>query len=186
MCQIDPMQYKTHKLIRNSLLFILSQIISFLIVLNMPTNLVAQNNAANMANTNDSIKLKEINYFRNQKDLTDIALLILYKDPNKRIDSTKGKSKNLDFSASPILEYTLSTGLTGGVAASGAFYTSIKNQTNISSLLGAVKYTEKKQFLLPVQTSLWTPGNKYNFLGDWRYLNFFTGHLWNWRFNRHN
>ena len=172
MCQIDPMHYKANNFIRNSLLFILSKIILFFTILSMPFALAAQDNIANKANANDSLKLKEINDFRYQKDLTDIALLILHRDPNKRIDSIKGKSEKLNFSASPILEYTLSTGLTVGIAASGAFYTSVKNQTNISSLLGAVKYTEKKQFLLPIQTSLWTPGNKYNFLGDWRYLNF--------------
>ncbi|MDP9041579.1 MAG: hypothetical protein M3N30_06320 [Bacteroidota bacterium] len=72
----------------------------------------------------------------------------------------------------PILEYTVSTGFTYGVAASTAFLMSRKLQTNTSVILGAIKYTEKKQFLLPIQSSLWTSANNYNLIGDWRYLNY--------------
>ncbi|MGI8636153.1 MAG: hypothetical protein ACR2KZ_12195, partial [Segetibacter sp.] len=72
----------------------------------------------------------------------------------------------------PIIEYTLSTGFTGGISASGVFSTGVLQPTNVSSILLAVKYTQKKQFLLPVQTSVWLPGNKFYFIGDWRYFNY--------------
>lgn len=166
------MQYKANNFRKFLLLSIVKKIKILFIISNIPFALIAQNNATFKSSTSDSVKLKEIINLKNQRDLTDIALLILRKDPNKRIDSNEIKSKKINLSVSPILEYTLSTGLTGGIAASGAFYNSVKKQTNISSILGAVKYTQKKQFLLPIQTSVWTPGNKYNFSGDWRYLNF--------------
>jgi hypothetical protein len=117
------------------------------------------------------LEKKEMKY-KDQRDLIDLVLIILHKNPDKRLDSTNGLNQRLHLSASPILEYTLSTELTTGIAAGGAFYTSVEKQTNVSSFVGAIKYTQKKQFLLPVQSSIWTAGNKYNLLGDWRYLNF--------------
>jgi hypothetical protein len=120
----------------------------------------------------DTSGLKNNAYFRSQKDLIDIAYLILHKDPLKRLDSVEGGSTRLRLSVSPIIEYTQSTGFTAGIAMGGAFFTSVKQKTNISSFLGAIKYTQKNQFLLPVQSSIWTPGNKYNFPGDWRFLHF--------------
>ncbi len=111
-------------------------------------------------------------YYKNQRDLIDIALLIINKNPDLRIDSNSIKAKKVHISAGPILEYTLSTGFTSGIAVSGAFLTSGNGQTNTSAVLGAVKYTQKNQFLFPVQSSIWTPFNTYNLLGDWRFLNY--------------
>jgi hypothetical protein len=126
------------------------------------------------AKAKDSLALIRKNemIYKNQRDLIDITLIIMHKDPDMRLDSTEGKNRKVHLSASPILEYTLSTGLTGGLAAGGAFFTSVAKPTNVSSFIGAIKYTQKKQFLLPIQSSLWTPGNKFNLLGDWRYLHF--------------
>lgn len=137
-----------------------------------PLFLSAQNKDSVQNKAIDTISKQEILFYQHQRDLIDITLLILHKDIYKRIDSTHSKSKNIKLSASPIVEYTLSTGITAGIAVSGAFFTSILQPTNISAILGAIKYTQKKQFLLPIQTSLWTPGNKFNFLGDWRCFNF--------------
>jgi hypothetical protein len=117
------------------------------------------------------LEKKEMKY-KYQRDLIDLALIVLHKDPDKRLDSTNGLNRKWHLSASPILEYTLSTELTTGIAAGGAFYTNVEKATNVSSFVGAIKYTQKKQFLLPVQSSIWTAGNKFNLLGDWRYLHF--------------
>jgi hypothetical protein len=111
-------------------------------------------------------------YYKSQVDLVDIVYLILKKNPDTRLDSNGIKSKKVRISVGPILEYTLSTGFTTGIAASGAFLTSNNGQTNVSSVVGAVKYTQKSQFLLPIQSSIWTSFNKYNLVGDWRYLNY--------------
>jgi hypothetical protein len=110
--------------------------------------------------------------YKGQRDLTDLAMIALHKDPDKRVDSTNGHNRKLHLSVSPILEYTLSTELTTGIAAGGAFSTDINRPTNVSSFVGAIKYTQKRQFLLPIESSVWSPANQYNFLGDWRYLNF--------------
>lgn len=138
----------------------------------IPISLKAQNEPSGKNIITDSSAKGDILFYKKQRDLIDIGLLLLKKDISKRLDSSNTQSKKIKLSAAPIFEYTVSTGFTSGIAANGAFFTSIKEPTNVSSFLGAIKYTQNKQFLLPIQTTLWTPGNKYNFSGDWRYLNF--------------
>jgi len=134
--------------------------------LNSPRLAAQTDDHPSLTKSNDSVPLSK------QRDMIDIAMLILHKDISKRLDTTNGSGMRLRLSASPITEYTLSTGFTAGATAGGAFVTSLKQQTNTSSFLIAVKYTQKKQFLLPIQSSFWTPGNKFNVIGDWRYLNY--------------
>ena len=117
-------------------------------------------------------KRKSEQQYKDQLDLIDLAMMVIRKDPGKRLDSTNGINKKLHLSASPILEYTLSTELTTGIAAGGGFTTDITRATKVSSFVGAIKYTQKHQFLLPIQSSVWSPGNRYNFLGNWQYLHF--------------
>lgn len=126
----------------------------------------------NITIDSSSVRGNDKLYFKSQKDLVDIVYLILGKNPDTRLDSNGIKANKVYTSVGPVLEYTLSTGFTVGIAASGSFLTSKKGQTNTSIVLAAVKYTQKHQFLLPVQSSVWTHSNKYNFVGDWRYLNY--------------
>lgn len=120
----------------------------------------------------DSLRMVDYRYYETQKDLIDIVYNVLHKDPRTRLDSTGIKNTKWYISPSPIVEYTIATGLTAGFDGNIAFTTSIKEPTNTSNSIWAIKYTEKKQFLLPVQSSIWTPGNRYYLLGDWRYLNY--------------
>ena len=138
----------------------------------VPMKVTAQITAAANGNITDSIHPKSMDYFRQQKDLIDLAYLLLHKNPDTRLDSTGKISTRLYFSVAPVVEYTTATGFSPGIAGNVAFMTSVAQQTNNSSILGAIKYTQKNQFLLPVQSSIWAPGNKYNFLGDWRYLKY--------------
>ena len=157
---------------RNTSIFIFSFWIFLPLVFCCNLAVRAQDSTVKQTDIIDSSASKDVVTYKKQTDIIDIALLILHKDPNKRLDTTEGKSMRVRLSLSPIIEYTISTGFTAGLAAGGAFVTSLKENTNISSFLGAIKYTEKRQFLLPIQSILWTPGNKYNLVGDLRYLNY--------------
>jgi len=132
----------------------------------------AQVNSLNTEKTKDSIQPKDASYFKSQKDLIDIFFTLLKKNADLRTDSTGNKNTKVYFSIAPVVEYTIATGFSPGIAGNMAFKTSVKQPTNTSSFLGAVKYTQKQQFILPIQSSIWTPGNKLNLLGDWRYLNY--------------
>jgi hypothetical protein len=107
--------------------------------------------------------------YHHQKDLIDVLLLIAKKDPNKRFDTTDKKAKKIYFSGAPTLSFSEVTGAGVVLAGQAAFYMSDKTSTNLSTLQSAVTGTANKQLILPLQSSIWTKGNKYNFVGDWRF-----------------
>jgi len=110
--------------------------------------------------------------FRKQRDLIDLAYFIIHKNPNSRVDSTGKKTRKIHFSGSPSIEYSLTTGLAVTAYGNFAFYTNENEITNLSSFLVGIGYTEKNQYYLPVQSTIWTKNNEYNFLGDWRFYHF--------------
>src|ERR1017187_270711 len=150
----------------------LFNVILFAFCLNLNQSVHAQITSAPRTNLADTSKPNVEPDLRQQRDLVDLAYLLLHKNPDLRQDSTGNKNTRLYFTGAPIVEYTIATGFSPGIAANVAFRTSVKKKTNTSSIVGAVKYTLKNQFLLPVQSSIWTPGNTINLLGDWRYLNY--------------
>ena len=107
-----------------------------------------------------------------QTDAIDIGMRLFGKDPRSRTQTDNEIRKGLKVSAGPIIEYMKSTGVAYGTAINGAFHTDTSQQTNMSSLLLEVKYTQRKQFLLPLQTSIWLPGSKFYLLGDWRFMHY--------------
>ena len=109
---------------------------------------------------------------RTQRDLIDVFLLILHKDPNIRFDTSKHKTHTLYISAAPSPQYSLATGFGVNLTANMAFYTTEDKKENLSTLLTYPTYTQNKQIILPLQSSIWTENNKYNFVGDWRFLHF--------------
>lgn len=117
--------------------------------------------------SNEKMELKK------QRDLVDLFLLwILKKNPDFRVDSNKKDEGRLHFSGAPSPSYSLATGLAVNFTGSTAFYAGDREKTNISSVLIAPLYTIKKQFSLPLQFSIWTKGNKYNLVGDWRFMTY--------------
>ncbi len=109
-------------------------------------------------------------YFYDNNDLIDIATSWLHGGKTKPRDTSATKSSKLRISGVPAAGYTLQTGFAALVSANAAFYTSPDAKT--SSALTSFTYTARNQIIFPFQTSIWTKGNKYNIVGDWRYLYF--------------
>jgi hypothetical protein len=110
-------------------------------------------------------------YLRHQVDLIDIFLDILGKDPAKRLVHHPGHTR-LHISAAPAISYALSTGLAVNLTGNAAFYLAHDSATALSQVLISPAITESQQLIVPLQSSIWTKDNKYNFVGDWRYLEF--------------
>jgi hypothetical protein len=145
-------------------LFILSSAECLSLTAQIPSNLPKINT--------DTIGSSKQMYYKNQTDLIDLGFWVLHKNPESRLDSSGVKNTHLYFSVAPVVEFTIATGFSPGIAGNVAFRTSANEITNTSSILGAIKYTQKKQFIVPLQSSFWTPGNNFNLLGDWRYLHY--------------
>ena len=104
-----------------------------------------------------------------EHDIIDEARILLHKG-GQRTDTGEIKSKKLRVSGVPAAGYTLQTGFAAVVTANAAFYTN--TDANTSTILTSFTYTVRNQVILPLQTSIWTKGNKYNIVIDWRYLLF--------------
>ena len=134
--------------------------------------LYAQSVIPSYSQNNDSLNTVAFHYYNRQKDLIDVFNHIFHIYKNRKLDTAVNRDIPVYFTIAPIVEYTIATGFSPGVVGNVAFKTSDKKKTNVSSILAAIKYTEKQQFMLPVQSTIWTPGNKFNLIGDWRYYKY--------------
>jgi outer membrane protein assembly factor BamA len=108
----------------------------------------------------------------NQVDLVDVGRGFLKGHAATRKDTVAQKVGKLHVSALPAAGYTLQTGFAGVLSSNFAFYTSEHSQANLSSILTSITYSQYKQIIFPVQANIWTKGNKYVFVTDWRYLKY--------------
>jgi hypothetical protein len=118
----------------------------------------------------DSIHAADNAAFVKQRDLIDLFLMAIKKNPTERVDDNKKQVSKLHFSGAPSPSYSLATGFTMYIAGNFAFYTGNYEETNISSVLVTPFYTLKKQFSAPIQFSIWTKKNKFYIIGDWRFM----------------
>ena len=114
---------------------------------------------------------------RNYKDELDFKDLagdlwhdISHRKVNKRVDTGEVVSTKLRISAVPAAGYSLATGFAALVAANAAFRTNV--DANTSTMVTSFTYTARNQIILPLLTSIWTEGDKYNIVTDWRYVKF--------------
>lgn len=102
-----------------------------------------------------------------QKDLSDVLTELFHGKPAPEVDSITTKPQ---ISVVPAIGYTLVTNFAIVVSGNIAFRTG--PQSRISSIVASASYTEKKQFIMPVQTNFWTHNNKYEFIGNYAYLKY--------------
>lgn len=102
-------------------------------------------------------------------DIIDIGRSILLRRSSLRTDTAVKKPGRLYGALLPSAEYTLQTGLALDLVGSLAFYTSSEPKENISNIYLNSAFTQKDQLLMPLEGNVWTRGNKYNLVNDWRY-----------------
>ncbi|MDQ2718153.1 MAG: BamA/TamA family outer membrane protein [Bacteroidota bacterium] len=113
--------------------------------------------------TADSPKIKQV----------DILDVIKKTFGNKNKDSVSTK-KERHFAILPAVGYSVQTGFAVAVGATGTFYP-YKNPepgNQASTMLASITYSQYNQFIFPLQTSIWTKKSKYNFILDWRFMEY--------------
>jgi outer membrane protein assembly factor BamA len=105
-----------------------------------------------------------------QKDITD-ELHFLFK--KKKSSDTVQEVRKLTITVLPAAGYTLTTRTVGTITSNAAFRTdtNIAN-TRISTVTTSASYTQNKQFSVPLETNIWSKGNKYNFVGDIHFMKY--------------
>ena len=104
-----------------------------------------------------------------QIDLIDIGLAVIKGNNNRIVDTVKKKAGVIYPSLLPGFSYSIQTGFEAVLNLNNAFYLSDNDNENISTVLYSVNYTQNNQLVVPLQSSIWTGNNKYNFVSDWRY-----------------
>lgn len=104
-----------------------------------------------------------------QKDVLDVVSG-LFKKHNSSGDHKDTITSKPVFTAVPAVGYTLQSKLVATISGNVVFHL---NQTaNISTITASAAYTQRKQFTLPVESNIWTKGNKFNLVGDFRFYKY--------------
>jgi hypothetical protein len=99
-----------------------------------------------------------------QEDIGDVFHSILHtKKASVKSDSIGLKPV---VSVVPALGYALQSRLAVLLSGNVAFRTG--PQSNISTIVSSLAYTQNKQITLPIQSSIWSKNNNYNFVGEIR------------------
>ena len=123
----------------------------------------------------DSVQVSrhdEVRAMNSQLDLVDLGRSFLQGYHARHIDTFQQKEGKIHLSALPAAGYTLQTGFAGVVSSNFAFYTSPENQTNLSTVLTSITYSQNHQVIFPIQADIWTKGNRFNIVTDWRFLHY--------------
>jgi hypothetical protein len=103
-----------------------------------------------------------------QRDISDfLSQLFGSKPASQKVDSITSKPS---VSIVPAIGYTLVSKFALVISGNIAFRTA--PQSRISTIIASTDYTQNKQFTLPVQTSIWSKDNRYNFIGDYRFYKY--------------
>jgi hypothetical protein len=100
----------------------------------------------------------------NQEDVGELLYTLIHtKKPSNKIDSVGLKPT---FSVVPAIGYSLQSRLAILISGNVAFRTTLESK--ISTVISSIAYTQNKQVTLPIQSSIWTKNNDYNFVGEIR------------------
>src|ERR1700748_287779 len=99
-----------------------------------------------------------------QKDIYNVIGELFHKKTAPVKDSITSKP---EISIAPAIGYTLVSRL--AIVLSGNMTFRTDSSARGSTIIAQTDYPQNKQFTIPIQTSIWTKNNTYNFVGDYRY-----------------
>jgi outer membrane protein assembly factor BamA len=153
-------------------LFLIGFVINCYIL--FPTSLVAQEKQTQQISKGDTMQASENSATPakspvQQIDVTDLISELFKKGPSSEPKKDSITSKPA-FTAVPAVGYTLNSGLVATISGNVVFKS--PHRTKISTITSSAAYSQKKQFTMPVESSIWTKGDKYNLIGDYRFYKY--------------
>ncbi len=95
---------------------------------------------------------------------------ISFASEKEKKEKKEKSDKSLSIIPLPAIAYSPSNGWMLGVAPGASWFMGNPENTSISSGLGTLIYTTKKQFLFTAKTNVFLEGDNWNLMGDWRYF----------------
>jgi len=108
----------------------------------------------------------------NQIDVVDVWKQAWGKEPASSFDSNKIKKGKIYLSFIPAIGYTVQTSFTAVATANISFYTDQPTNSNISTIYASANFSLLHQIVIPVITNIWSKGNEFDLLGDYRYYKY--------------
>ena len=138
------------------------------------SELYAQVNDTSALKLNNTLPNDDSSTIDTDKQLSDIVCQILkIKQKKVKLTPKKIKARKLLFAILPGIGYNLQSSFTGIITANISFYLGTKKTTNISVINTDLEYSPSHmQTLVPFVFNIWLKDNKFNFVGDFRYLIF--------------
>ncbi len=104
-----------------------------------------------------------------QKDLYDVVKHLFH---HKRVPKSKSDSITTKpvFSGVPAVGYTLQSKFAITLSGNAAFR--LDSEARVSTITASAAFTQRKQFTMPIESNIWTKGNTYNIIGDYRYYKY--------------
>ena len=91
----------------------------------------------------------------------------------KLFSSDVDTGRSSSFLPLPVIGYAQETGAEIGAISLYSFYTDRKDTlTRTSRITGAATFTTKKQTNFILKSDIWSPNNKFHYIGEIRYKNF--------------
>ncbi|MEO8854716.1 MAG: BamA/TamA family outer membrane protein [Ginsengibacter sp.] len=106
-----------------------------------------------------------------QKDIRDVFKSVFHLKPLPAADGEK-KDLKKHFSIIPAGGYTLQTGFAAIASANMAYNVDTLPDAKLSSISTSFTYTQYNQTIIPLQASIWSKGNRYNLISDFRYVSY--------------
>jgi outer membrane protein assembly factor BamA len=106
-----------------------------------------------------------------QKDIADVVKNWLNIKASNTKDSIR-QQKRFNVAFVPAAGYSLQTRFAVVLAGNATFFKKHDSDRRLSVITASATYTQNKQLFIPVQTSIWTKGNRFNLSGDWRIMRY--------------
>ncbi|MDB4583477.1 outer membrane protein assembly factor [Draconibacterium sp.] len=97
------------------------------------------------------------------------SFLLIAQNSKPKEKSVK-KEKKVSIVPLPVIAYNPTSAWMFGLAPGASWFMGDQSNTSISSGLGTLIYTTKKQFLFTAKTNVFLNEDSWNLMGDWRYF----------------
>ncbi len=105
-------------------------------------------------------------------DITDLYRKIVGQPQKTTFDTSKIRKDKIYTSFIPAIGYTVQTTFTAVATLNLSFYLDDQKNSNISTIYGSANFSLLHQIVIPIVTNIWSKGNEFDFLGDYRYYTY--------------
>lgn len=105
-----------------------------------------------------------------QRDIGDVIAKLLGRDEPVATAAAMRPRPGLAIVALPSIGYNPAYGVYVGIGASAGGWLGDPERTRVSVFALNATYSTSKQLSIQFKSDAWVPGNRWNFKGDWRYL----------------